>query len=116
MPKSHWGLEQVRAGQIPILPPGGGGPSGGDRPLSGTWSLAGHEAPVARMERHSISTAKLYNPKVEAFEAFEDRFLDAIKHFGWEGSDKVYYLKEYLNIEASNFLWSCGMGKTADEY
>ncbi len=36
-------------------------------------------------------------------------------HYKWEDDKKAYYLREFLSIEVSNFLWSCGKAETVEE-
>ena len=82
-------LDQLRAGQTPTLPPGGRGAVGTGPPLTVAPQGVAETLPSVKKERHNISKTKLFNPLIESFEAFEDRFQDAVRHFGWEGADKI---------------------------
>src|SRR6266496_180773 len=67
-----------------------------------------------RGDRYSFRMAE-FDPAKESFESFEDRFAECVKHYQWEGSDKLFYLKQCIATSINSVLWSGGKVNSAEE-
>src|SRR5258708_5032539 len=109
---------------------GGGGTStlnlGGPPPFSVTQG-APTPGPCPPVTSHTMNSSyqpprekcntkmELYDPKKESFESFEDRFEECAEHYGWEGRDKLFHLKQCIATSINSVLWSSGKAINAEQ-